>query len=65
MSREIQINHSEIKNPQEITKVVARKFKEQGLNHHVHEVIKLADDFSKGVRHLKIRNTKYFFQGRT
>lgn len=64
MAREILIPHEEISDPQKITQVMVRKFKEQGLNIHVHEVEELEDDFKKAVRKLKIKNTKYFIMSK-
>lgn len=63
MSKEIIISHEEIKNPQEITQVNIRKFKEADLDIHVNEVDRLEDDHKKGVRILTIKNTKYHFMG--
>ncbi len=64
MSKELVINHDEINNPQTITQVQARKFKEAGLDVHVNEVESLEDDHKKKVRRLRIKNTKYFFLGK-
>ena len=61
MSKEIVIPHAEIRDNQTITPVMERKFKEQGLNLHVNEVEAMDDDHKKGVRRLKVKNTKYFF----
>lgn len=61
MSKEVVIDHEEISNSQTITDVMERKFKEKDLDIHVNEVEELRDDHDKGVRVLKIRNTKYFF----
>lgn len=59
--KEILVDHNEISDLQTITQVNIRKFKEVGLNIHTHEVESLEDDHKKGVRILKIKNTKYFF----
>ena len=64
MSKEIIIPHSEISNPQTITQVQERKFKEHGLDIHKNEVDVFEDDHSKGRRRLKIRNVKIFDMGR-
>lgn len=63
MSKEIVIPFNELSNPQTITDVNIKKFKEQGLDIHTHEVDSLEDDHKKKVRRLKIKNTKYFFMG--
>ena len=61
MSKELIIPHSEIKDNQTITGVMERKFKEQGLDLHVNEVEDMQDDHKKGIRRLRVKNTKYFF----
>ena len=61
MSKELIIPHSEIKDTQAITGVMERKFKEQGLDLHVNEVEDMQDDHKRGVRKLRVKNTKYFF----
>ena len=61
MSKELIIPHSEIKDNQTITGVMERKFKEQGLDLHVNEVEDMQDDHKKGMRRLRVKNTKYFF----
>lgn len=60
MAKEIIIPHEEISNPQTITEVQEKKFKEAGLNMHLNEVDNIDEDFVKKVRRLKIRNVKYF-----
>jgi hypothetical protein len=62
--KEIAIPHSEIADPQTITQVNIEKMAEKGLDIHRHEVTGLEDDHVKGVRHLKVRNRKYFDMGR-
>ena len=64
MAKEIIIDHAEIQNPQTITEVQERIFKENGVDMHVNEVDSLEDDFKAKKRVLKIRNTKYFFMGK-
>jgi hypothetical protein len=59
MSKEIILDHKDISNSQTITPVVDKKFKEQGLDIHHHEVEDIDDDFSKGKRRLRIKNTIY------
>ncbi|MCH7557722.1 MAG: hypothetical protein IIB56_09740 [Planctomycetes bacterium] len=61
MSKEILIDHDEIRDSQTITGVIERKFKERGLNIHMNDVERLYDDHDKKVRVLTIKNTKYFF----
>ena len=64
MPREIRIPYSEIRDPQKITQVNIRKFKEHGLDVHRHEVEKLEDDHGRQERILKIKNVKIFDMGR-
>lgn len=63
MAREIRIPHKDIEDPDKITKVNARKFKENGLDIHKNEVVSLEDDHEKKERVIKVKNTKYFFMG--
>ena len=63
MSKEIIIDHAEISNPQTITDVNIRKFKEKGLDIHVNEVEDISDDHKAGKRRIKIKITKYFDMG--
>ena len=60
MAREVKIPFSEISNSQTITRVNERKFKEQGLSIHRHEVEKIEDDHSRGERVMRIKNTKFY-----
>lgn len=62
--KEIRIPFSEIKDPQKITGVNVRRFKESGLDIHKNDVQEIADDPSAKTRVLKIRNRKYFDMGR-
>ncbi len=62
--KEIQVSHEELSDTQTITEVNTRKFKEQGLDIHKHEVVELIDDHAKGKRIYKIKNTKYFDMGK-
>lgn len=65
MASEIVIDHEEIKDPQKVTQVNIRKFKEKGLDIHVNEVESLEDDFKKKKRFLRVKGTtKYFFMGK-
>ena len=60
MPREIRIPFSEISDSQKITQVNVRKFREQGLSIHRHEVEKIEDDHSRGERIMRIKNTKMY-----
>jgi hypothetical protein len=60
MAKEVRIPYSEINDSQTITRVNERKFKEQGLDIHRHEVEKIEDDHGRQERVLKIKNTKYY-----
>ncbi len=63
--KEIRIPHSEIQNPQTITDVNRRAFKEAGLDIHKHDVREMHDDHDRGERVMKIKKqTKYFFMGK-
>lgn len=59
--KDILIPHAEIGNPQTITPIMERKFKEAGLDMHHHEVTDLHDDFDKGVRKLTVHTPRVFF----
>lgn len=63
MSKEIIIEHNEINNPQTITQVMGDKFKANDLDIHKHEVEVLEDDNKKGIRRLRIKNSKFFSVG--
>lgn len=60
MAKEIIIPHKEISDPQKITQVMIKKFKEIDLDIHVNEVESLEDCHKTKTRILKIKNTKYF-----
>lgn len=62
--KEVRIPFDEIRDPNKITQVNARKFKELGLDIHKNEVDELIDDHSTKTRVLKIRNIRYFDMGR-
>lgn len=64
MAKEIRIPHAEIADPQTITQVNVRKFKEAGLDIHKNEVDRLEDDHRRGERILTVRNPKFFDMGR-
>jgi hypothetical protein len=62
--KEIRFNYDEISDPQKITEVIDRKYREAGLNIHVNEVCDregLIDDDDKRQRIIRIKNRKYFF----
>lgn len=63
MSKEIIVEHKDISNPQSITQVMEKTFKDNDLDIHKHEVEILEDDHRKGLRHLQVKNTKYFSIG--
>lgn len=60
MAKEIQVDHDKISDPQTITQVNEKLFKDHDLDIHVNEVEKLEDDHSAHKRIYKIKNTKYF-----
>jgi len=64
MARDIIIDHDKIMNPQTITDVQEAAFEREGLNMHVHEVEQIDDDHKRGKRVIRVKNTKYFFQGK-
>ena len=63
MSKEFRLKHEAISDSQTITQVTTEAFEKEGLNIHVNEVENLEDDFNKGERILKIKNTKFFVIG--
>lgn len=58
--KEIVIDHELIRNPQTITQVQEKAFKDHGLDMHANEVNEIIDDHKAGKRILKVKNTKYF-----
>jgi hypothetical protein len=60
MPKELRIPHSKLKNPQTMTSEMEAEFDACGLDLHRHEVVELEDDFKKGERILRVKNTKYF-----
>jgi len=64
MSREFRVPHGTISNSQTLTEEMERRFKEQGLDLHRHEVEKLEDDFGTKERILTVKNRKYFVMGK-
>ena len=63
MSREIRIPHALLKTGHDCTVQTEERMKSEGLNLHVHEVEQMDDDYRKGERVLRVKNTKYVFMG--
>ena len=63
MSKEIQVSHDEIGDAVTIRTVLEGKFAAHDLDLHRHEVEHMEDDFKAKKRIMKVKNTKYFFQG--
>lgn len=63
MSKQIKLKHKDISDSQTITQETTKAFKEHGLDIHINEVQSLEDDHKKGVRILKVKDTKYFQVG--
>ena len=61
MPREIRIPHHLIDKVGTITPHMEERFKDEGLDLHVHEVEKMHDDFKRGERVLQVKNRKYVF----
>ncbi len=61
MAREIRIPHHLIDKVDTITPHMEERFRDEGLNLHVHEVESIEDDWKRKERVLRIKNTKYFF----
>ena len=61
MAREVRIPHELIQTPEAITRHMEERFKDEGLNLHVHEVERFDDDEKRRERVLQIKNTKYVF----
>jgi hypothetical protein len=57
--KEVSVKHEDIRDPQTITKVVDKAFREKGLDMHRHEATH-EDDHTRGTRTYKIKNVKYF-----
>ena len=67
--KEIRVSHADIRDPQKITQVQEKAFKDAGLDMHRDELTGehdgLLDDHEKGVRVLRVKGrTKYFFMGK-
>ena len=63
MAKEIILDHKNIQDPQTITQVTKEAFESKGLDIHTHEVEDIDDDFRRGKRRLRVKNTKYFAIG--
>jgi len=61
--KEIRLKHEKISDPNTITEVTTKAFEKEGLNIHINEAESVEDDFRKGERILKIKNTKFFVIG--
>ena len=59
--KEIVLDHKDIENPQTITEVQSRAFKERGLDLLKDDVKERIDDFSTGKRILKVKAPKKYF----
>lgn len=59
-TKDILVPHDQIRDPNKITDVNERVFKENGLDMHHHEVDKLEDDHRRGVRRYKVRGPRTF-----
>jgi len=57
------IDHKEIADPQTITDVMDRAFKENGLDVMQHEHTKVEDDWKRGKRHITVQSRKVFTVG--
>jgi len=64
MAKEIVVPHKDLADPQTITQVNEKMFKDHDLDIHVNEVQDITDDFERKVRRYKIKNTKYFDMGK-
>lgn len=58
--KEIRLDYDKISNPETITQVNEKAFKQAGLDMHKHEVDELINDDSKKQRILKVRYRKFF-----
>ena len=61
MAKELKIAHDKIRDPQTITQVQEQVFAEHSLDMHKHEVDRLEDDHTKGVRILTVKTPRSFF----
>jgi hypothetical protein len=60
MAKEIHVDFDKLSNPQTITEVNKKMFKDHDMDIHKNEVEEIVDDHSKQKRIYKIKNTKYF-----
>ncbi|RMG00046.1 MAG: hypothetical protein D6726_11985 [Nitrospirae bacterium] len=58
--KEIILKHDDIRDPDTITQVTEKAFKDAGLDIHRHEVESLEDDFDRGVRVLQVKAKQFF-----
>jgi hypothetical protein len=63
MATEIRVKHDEIRDNQTIRVVLENHFKARGLDLHINEVEEFEDDFKRGERVMKVKNTRYFPMG--
>jgi len=63
MSREIVIPHDQLSDGHTTTVATENAMRAHDLNLHLHDVLKMEDDFKKEKRILTVKNTKYFFMG--
>ena len=61
MAREVKIPFHLIDKVDTITPHMEERFKDEGLDLHVHEVESMDDDHKRKERILRIKNTKYVF----
>lgn len=60
MGKEFRVDHDKISDPQTITQVNVKEFKDHDLDIHRHEVTEIVDDHDKKQRVYKVKNTKFF-----
>lgn len=59
--KEVVVDHDKIRDPQTITDVVQRAFKDQAdCDIHKNDCVDIQDDFSSGKRIYKLKKVKYF-----
>lgn len=60
MAKEIRVPFEEIKDNELIRTILEKRFKERGMDLHLHDVVKMEDDPDNKERVLQVKNTKYF-----
>lgn len=60
MSKEFRVGHDAISDPQTVTQVTKRLFKDHDVDTSKNEALDIIDDPSKRQRIYKIKNTKFF-----